>query len=193
MSDRVQIGVEVDREVWERYREWVDSKHGKTRGVLGDEVENALRKQIGEEITPGVARIESRLARIESEIGATAADGSGATVESDEHTHAPSRLDTDKKPAANAATEKKVAYLAECVRNSEVPNGSELAMVPRDTLVSVVKDEYGFRSDTAKRYVESLIDHFDLKDHPHNDKILVSEDRHTEILRQEADEQLEGR
>ena len=140
MSDRVQIGVEVDREVWERYREWVNDKHGKTRGVLGDEVENALRKQIGEEITPGVARIESRLARIENEIGAAAADGGVDTVQSEEHTHAPSRLDTSEKPPANAATEKKVAYLAECVRNSEVPKGGELKMVPRDNLVSVVKD-----------------------------------------------------
>ena len=86
-----------------------------------------------------------------------------------------------------------MAYLAGCVLDEEVPHERELDMIPRETLVSVVKDEYGFRADTAKRYVDSLIDYFDLKDHTNNDALLVTEDRRAEILRQEADEQLEDR
>lgn len=188
MSDRVQIGVEVDAEVWQRYREWVENKHGKTRGVLGDEVENALRQQIGEEITPGIARLEKRLARIETEVGATAADGGADTFEEGEHTHAPSRLDTTDKPPANSATEKKVAYLAECVLDEEVPHERELDMVPEEVLVETVKDEYGFRSDTAKRYVGELIDYFELVDHPCNDALLVSQSRHTQIIEEQREQ-----
>jgi len=188
MGERVQIGVEVDAEVWQRYREWVDSKHGKTRGVLGDEVENALRQQIGEEITPGIGRLEKRLARIENEIGAAATDGGAATDDDAAYTHAPSRLNIDEKPPANAATEKKVAYLAECILDQEVPETRSLTSIPRKSLTGVVKDEYGFRSDTAKRYVEQLVEHFDLREHPDNDMILVSQAKYDNLIEQRREQ-----
>jgi len=193
VSDRKRISPRVDADLWQEFRDSVEERKGQTRGVLGDELENAIRQYLGEHESPALARMDKRLNRIEQEIGAAPTDGGVDTVSGDEHTHAPSRLNPDEKPPANAATEKKVAYLAGCVLDEEVPHERELDMVPRDTLVSVVKDEYGFRADTAKRYVDSLIDYFDLKDHPNNDALLVSEDRHAEILRQEADEQLEDR
>jgi hypothetical protein len=188
MSDRKRISPRVDADLWQEFRDSVEERKGQTRGVLGDELENAIRQYLGKHQSPALTRMDKRLNRIEQEIGAAPTDGGVDTVSGDEHTHAPSRLNPDEKPAANAATEKKVAYLAGCVLDEEVPHERELDMIPRDTLVSVVKDEYGFRADTAKRYVDSLIDYFDLKDHPHNDTLLVSEDRHAEILRQEVDE-----
>jgi hypothetical protein len=196
MSDRVQVGARVDAALWEEFREQVESRHGQTRGSLGDELENAIRNYIhfgaDKSVPDQLAEMNTRLQRLEGEVGTAAADGGTDSLAADEHTHAPSRLDVTEKPAANAATDKKVAWLAEQV-------GSNPESIPRAKLRDIVKDEYGFRSDTAKRYVERLIDHFDLVDDPTADSgILVSQDRREEILEQrradleaEADAELE--
>jgi hypothetical protein len=55
--------------------------------------------------------------------------------------------------------------------------------IPRERLREVVKDEYGFRRDTARRYVTELVDAFDLREHPGEpDNILVSEAREQELI-----------
>jgi len=68
-------------------------------------------------------------------------------------------------------------------------------MVPRRMLRETVKDEYGFRRDTARRYVGELIDRFDLRDHPAPDAdTLVTEARFEELLadqRSDADDRME--
>jgi len=135
---------------------------------------------------------KDRFARIEDKLdrALALADGGTDTSCAGEHTHAPQST-VDEKPSANAATEKKVRYLAECVIESEVPNSRELKQVPRDTLREIVEDEYGFRSDTAKRYVAGLVDHFDLVDHPTADPLLVSEAERENILADRRDETAE--
>jgi len=202
MSDRVQIGPNIDRDLWERFRKDVQERKGQVRGVLGDELENALRQYLSEnnelDSDERLRRIENRLARMEDNQGLVPADG-GDPDSSDEHTHAPSRIDaaTDEKPAANTATEKKVAYLAEELLNREVPNSRELTSVPKKDIRELVKEEYGFRKDTAKRYVEAVAEHLSLRNHPTADGILVDDDRHAELIseqrdqhRQEAEEKL---
>lgn len=42
MSKPVKIGPRVDPDVYERFKQWVAEKHGKTRGVTGDELEKAM-------------------------------------------------------------------------------------------------------------------------------------------------------
>jgi hypothetical protein len=198
MSDRTQIGPTVDSHLWERFREDVRARHGQVRGVLGDELENAIREYLQDGPSPSEQEIIDRLARIERTVGTAGTDGGADTSNAGGHTHAPSRLDSPDKPAANAATDKKVAYLAECVLDEVVPSSRALEQVPRDTLVDVVKAEYGFRSDTARRYVDRLVEWFDLREHPSADGILVTEAQHADIIdrereqaRDDADEQLE--
>jgi type I site-specific restriction endonuclease len=62
--------------------------------------------------------------------------------------------------------------------------------LPRQRLVALVKDEYQFRSDTAKMYVERVIDHFDMVEHPvAGEEIMVTEERRDEINALRAEEE----
>jgi hypothetical protein len=183
VSDSVQPGTEVDAAVWDQFREEVKRRRGGTRGHLRTELENAIRGYIhGGDTTP--ADVDERLQRIEAAVGAAPTDGGTHTATQPEHTHTRSPTPTEK-PASNTATEKKVAWLAKCIRDN---HGADFLEIPRPALVETVKDEYGFRSDTAKRYVGHLIDHFDLVDHPQNDTILVTEGRREELIAQRREE-----
>ena len=182
VTDGVQPGTRVDEQLWEQFRNAVIERHGTWRGHGRDAVETALRLYIADENEVSAVQVNRRLGRIESELGITSADGGADTLGADPHTHAPSRLDVDERPSANAATDKKVAWLAEQV-------GSNPESIPRAKLREIVKDEYGFRRDTAKRYVERLIDHFDLVEHPTADAdVLVSTDRREELVEQRRQE-----
>jgi len=192
MSEEVQPGATVDRELWERFREEVKRRRGGVRGHLQTELENALRGYIhGGDATP--AEIDARLQRIEAAVGAAEADGgTDARSAADTHTREPS---VTEQPAPNAPTHKKVAYLAHRVREGRDIDPDDPAEFPREVLRDVVKSEYGFRRDTAKRYVEELIDHWDLRDHPESDvDLLVTETKYEELLadqRADADDRME--
>jgi len=199
MSDRTQIGPAVDADLWQRFRDDVESRKGQVRGVLGDELENAIREHLNDNPSPEQKEINARLTRIESKLGVTEADGGVDTSDAQSHTHAPSRVEsaTEEKPPANAASEKKVRYLAESLIEQEVPNSREIEQIPKATLREVVKDEYGFRSDTAQRYVDELRDWFNLVQHPNIEKLLVSTGERERLLaekreqlKQEAEEKL---
>ena len=182
VTDGVQPGTRVDEQLWQQFRNAVIERHGTWRGHGRDAVETALRLYIADENEVSAVQVNRRLGRIESELGITSADGGADTLGADPHTHAPSRLDVDERPSANAATDKKVAWLAEQV-------GSNPESIPRAKLREIVKDEYGFRRDTAKRYVERLIEHFDLVEHPTADAdVLVSTDRREELVEQRRQE-----
>lgn len=200
MSDRVQVGARVDAALWEEFRDRVENRHGQTRGSLGDELENAIRNYIhfgaDKSVPDQLAEMNARLQRLEAEAGTASADGGTDTLDADGHTHAPSRLAVDEKPSANAATDKKVAYLA---AQLEAEAGEDFEEIPREALLDTVKDAYGFRRDTAERYVERLVEHFDLVDHPEFDPLLVTEAKREDLLDQRraeieaaADAELEG-
>jgi len=192
MTDREKLGVRVDAEVLQQFREDVEERKGQKRGVLGDEVEKALKHYLAVnndlDLTDRLARIERGVRHLEQEAELTPADGGTDTSETPGHTHAPSRVDaaTEERPAANAATDKKVAYLAAEVKDREGGGGTP-RQVPRDHIVDIVKDEYGFRRDTAKRYVGQLIDYFGYVDHPTADGMLVLPDVREEMLADQRD------
>lgn len=182
MSETVQPGAEIDAALWKRFRQDVQARKGAVRGHLRTELENAIRQYLDGGEPQSFGTVDERLSRIEAAVGATSADGGTDTLTPAGHTHAP-----DTKPPANAPTEKKLAYLAKCVLDREVPNSRELASIPRTRLIEVVKDEYGFRADTAKRYVSQLADSFNLREHPQADDVLVTESRYTELVETEAE------
>jgi len=188
MSDREKVGVRVDANLWQQFRQNVEDRHGYTRGVLGKEVDAALRQYLNEGAHPELQRANAKLTRIENALGVADADGGTDTLGAQSHTHAPAAPTVTDKPAANTATDKKVEYLAHCVLEKEVQGEDELRSVPRSSLIEVVKEEYGFRSDTAKRYVERLVEYFDLLTHPHNSDLYVTEAEKRELLEQEVSE-----
>lgn len=57
-SDRVQVGARVRPSTWQRFREYVNEKHGKTHGVLGEEVDAALLAYVADD----------RLSRLEDQV-----------------------------------------------------------------------------------------------------------------------------
>jgi hypothetical protein len=192
MSDRTQIGPDVDADLWDRFREDVEERYGKIRGVLGKELDTALRQHLGEDTRPAERRIEQRLIRIEDALETSKPDG-GATVSEDidTHTHRADAGRIESKPDPKAPREDKTRYLAQCVVDHL---SDDFEQCPRCVLVNLVRDEYGFRRDTAEGYVSELIDWFDLVDHPQQDNfpndMLVTRERFEELLAQEADEEL---
>lgn len=187
VSDGVQPGTEVDEELWSRFREEVKRRKGGVRGHLRTELENALRGYIhGGDATP--AEIDARLQRIEAAVGAAGTDGGTDTFEASEHTHAPEPT-VAEKPPSNAPTEKKVQYLAHRLREDHTIYEDEAAELPKAMLRNVVKDVYGFRRDTAKRYVSELIDVFGLSNHPDPDvDLLVTEPKRQTILDEQREQ-----
>jgi hypothetical protein len=193
MSEDTQIGPSVDRELWQRFREDVRERHGRVRGVLGKELETAIRQHLSDDASPTERRLEQRLIRIEDALEVADTDG-GTTVSEGEDTHT-HRIDVDTKPDAKAARDRKVAYLAECILDEVFDTDTSesadaLESVPRSTLRDVIKAEYGFRRDTAAQYVADLRDHFDLVAHPNNDVILITRDKRADIVGKNASEQL---
>jgi len=186
-DEQVQPGGRVSKATYDRFREFVRRHHGSVRGNLGTELEKAMEDRMdasnnGDPIT----RIENDVATIKAmlagEDDGTEADGGevAPTPSEPEYTHTRG----DGKPAANAPTEKKLAYLITQI-------GDDCQMIPRKQLRERVKDEYGFRKDTAKRYVDRLVDHYDFVPHPDaKADVLVSQERRRELLEEEADEQL---
>jgi hypothetical protein len=190
MSDRTQIGPAVDAKLWQRFREDVKSRKGAVRGHLGGELENAIREYLRDDSSPTEQRIEKRIARIERAVGAAPTDGGTDTSEAAEHTH--TRIGTGfgptDKPPANTATEKKVAYLAQCIRSDVSIHPDEPGMVPRHVLVEHVTDEYDFREDTTERYVDRLIEEFGLQEPPTQqfDGELVTEPKYQNRIDERA-------
>jgi hypothetical protein len=182
MPENVQPGVKIDPSVWEAFREKVKERKGGIRGHLRNEVETALRLYIADDTEVSAIQVNQRLSRIESEMGIAESDGGIDTLEAVEHTHAPS---VDEKPSANAPTDKKVAYLTACVEDEATEDPDEL---PKKLLVETVKEEYAFRSDTAKRYVERLIDSLGLVTHPEIDGMLVSPEKKDTLVEERREE-----
>jgi hypothetical protein len=205
VSDQTQIGPSVDAELWEKFRESVRDRHGRVRGVLGKELETALRQHLSDDATPTERRLEQRLMRIEDELGVSSADG-GCPVSDAEHTHTETPApapDTDsgrvEKPDPKAPRDDKVRYLAQCVVDDHCDTADgDINTIPRKSLVKIVRDEYGFRKDTAVGYVDELIEHFDLVEKPGSGEsengltLYVSPSRRDEILREAAESRFDN-
>lgn len=183
VGDSVQPGTEIDAELWRRFREEVAERRGGVRGHIRTELEAAIRGYIdGTDATP--AQLNRRLQRIEAAVGVEATDGGTDTSEPAQCTHTPDQaLDApDSRPHPQSATKKKVAWLATCVNDAESGGSGKAKVIHTDTLQSVVKDEYSFTADTVDRYVDEVIAHLGLVQHPFNDVLFVTEGKRDELV-----------
>lgn len=195
MSDRTQIGPAVDSKLWERFRQDVKARKGSVRGNLGNELDKALREYLNDSPSPTERRIDERLARLEEAAGLTPADGGTLPEDVETHTRAgpdtpqsPAANTPDSKPSANASTDKKLAWLSEQLIQQEVPNTRDLQSVSKNAISDLVVDAYGFRSDTARRYVDMLQQEFGLVPHPNTDKVLLTEEKRDEMLQSQEED-----
>jgi hypothetical protein len=106
MSERKKIGVRVDPELWERFKNFVEDKHGTTRGTTGTELEKAIKQYLGgSKPADSIDRIEGDVAQnkvLLSEIHESLAESDGGTVapapspsSTDTHTHTEDAVDPD--------------------------------------------------------------------------------------------------
>jgi len=193
VTDTQQPGVEVDRELWEQFREEVKHRRGGVRGHLKTELEAALRDYIeGGDPTPD--QINARLQRIEDAVGVAGTDG-GADLRSGEphtQTETAERESPEKKPAAKAARSQKLSYLTDRVR--ETVGGAvdhEIAEIPEAKLAEVVREEYGFTDDTTAEYVADLRERLGLVEHPTADPLLCTPERREELVNENASDRLD--
>lgn len=167
MGDTTKIGVEIDARLWEEFRNDVENRRGRVRGVLGDEVETALRSHLyaaeDGDALDHMKRIEEKLdAAIDAE-----ADG-GTTLSTGES----ARARESGKPPANSPREKKVRYLVDCV--CDVYGVSrESGELIRDDVWRLVDREYSFEEATTEEYVGLVIEAFGAVSHPGHGNSLV--------------------
>jgi len=194
VSDRVQIGVEVDEDLWNELREDVRERKGKVRGVLGDEVENAIRHYLHNGPDRGTPQqlsdIEARLNRIEGAVGVEATDGGTDTSQPamDTHTRDPALDAPDERPHPRGDTKAKVRWLAAAVLDAEGAELDDLKMTHENTVRGVIEDEYDFGTDKTNEYIDKVTDHLGLVDHPLNDVLYVTETERENILEDQREE-----
>lgn len=193
MTDKKQLGLRVDPELFKEFKQTVEERRGRWQGAGGEEMEKAMRAYIHGEITAAggnsVEQMNARLSRIERAVGVEAADGGMHTSPPAQHTHTPTEA-PDEKPHAQAPKEKKIRWLAKRVREDVVPSGTEARMmsIAKTEVRELVKDEYSFRADTAKEYVGDLIEHFNLVSHPDNDVVYMTEQRREQLLEERREQ-----
>lgn len=190
MGNQVQPGAKVDEETYERFRQFVQDNHGKTRGSLGDELERAMKQRMEDANGPDrLARIENDLATLKAQLADAESDGGTAapTPETGRNTHARD----DAKPAANQPRAVKYEYLIGELfagKRPESPSGGELA--PKQ-IRKVVTDNYDVDDTIVDEWVtgiqKRLGSDFDAEPHPDHGKTLVWGNRLAEI-REATDE-----
>ena len=195
MSNRDKIGVRVDSRLWQQFREDVQQRHGMTRGVLGEELETAIRLYLGHDEAATHRRIEGKLdALLEAnDIDVDESINGGGDPPTPDSSDAETRARADRavpdeKPAANQARNDKIAWLAAQIRGAD---GTASDVQARDEIVELVKTEYGFRRETCKEYVEAIVEELGYVAHPHNDALLTTPQYRRKILENEAEAEAE--
>jgi len=166
MPDKVKVGVRIDKQTWEDFREYVKSNRQRTRGVLGEEVELALQDRMhGGERADALTRIEDDVATLKAVMVDSHTDGGATPAPSqDACTHA--HADTTK-PRPNSPRSEKVEWII-----SEYYNPDGGSTTP-EAIQSQVQEAFGFGERTAKEYVQLVIDELGAKRHPENNDLLV--------------------
>ena len=200
MSEKVQVGLRVDADLYERWKQAVTERCGRWKGAGGQELERMMREDIAavsgeyDEIDP--AALDDRLARIEAAVGVEATDGGTDPSQPREDTHTPSGGTDDvpaTKPDPKGPSEAKVAWLADRYRQEYGTDDGELTKILNVSggdgmLREIIDDEYAFNDDVAKRYVDKVIDYYDFVQHPEHDHKYVSQQRHDEIIEQKREQ-----
>jgi len=159
----------ISKDEYIKFKQFVQDVHGKTRGHLSTEIENALREYRQEDKAPdSITRIEDDIATIKAQLAADADGGSVATppTEPDTHAHAEDNDNTDKPPA-NSPRLEKLQWLIDEHYNRD--GGS----TKPSQIQTKVKEAYGFEDRTAEKFIQPFVNDLDAKRHPNNPSVIV--------------------
>ena len=169
-NNRTKIGPKVDERVYERFVNHVEEKHGMTRGVLGMEVENALRRYME---VPEDERVLSKVSRdldvIKDAVGAEADGGRVVADEADPagsdaaHTHTESvctndDIDTDEVPHKKASKADKADYIFDAV-TVDVDG----LVVNANVFRKKISDTWGFGDRATGDIIRQICDRYHAK------------------------------
>ena len=193
-KDKRQIGVKVDKDVWQRFRQDVMDRHGSVRGALGIELENALINYIqAEQANDQLTRIEDDVATVVSMLAEkekSDSDGGSDTPTGSEGESTRAR-DLDK-PRANQTRKDKLDYLlTKLLRDN--PCDRQSGELPKSDSTEIIQTEYDFSESTVEEYQSKLIDRLDGKEHPQHGVTVAWGERYNDIvddLRDKADEEM---
>jgi len=193
-KDKIQPTA-VDRQLYERFKNYVQDVHGHTRGHLKTEVENALRDYMQSDAG------EKQLTRIEDDVATAVnmlstikkeSDSDGGspdpTVSEDESTRA---RDLDK-PRANQPRKDKLDYLLTKLLQDN-PCDRQSGELPKSDFTEIIQTEYDFSEGTVNEYKSKLISRLDAKEHPRHGVTVAWGERYSDIvddLRDKADEEM---
>jgi hypothetical protein len=177
LPDRKQIGPRLDSVLWDEFVDWVEERHGSVRGVLGEELEIAIRQRMDtddrEVEAADIHRIDARLERIEQAVDVAQSDGGVDSRSGDPHTHTKC-ADPHEKPHAKAPRENKIRWLASRVYEEyDCDAGTPPRMLPKSEIVDLVVEKYSFGSEVCEEHVDGVIDYLGYIEHRELDNMLV--------------------
>jgi hypothetical protein len=195
VSDDTQQPTSIDAQEYARFREFVGDVHGKVRGNLSTEMENALREYRETYYgTDRIVRIEDDVAAIKAML----ADGDGGSTlpsrsdethtdtESDDRSGAGGDGVPDEPPHPRASRARKAEWLASTFDLGSHPKDAE---VPRVAFESKIDDEYAFGPEPTEQLIDAAANRLDLEPHPNKPETrLVGEDRAYAVADDDADE-----
>jgi len=193
MSQEETQPTPISTEEYQAFKEFVRDVHGKTRGHLGSEIENALR-EYRESYYGGdrLQRIENDLATIKATIADAESDGGTSTATLSEPDNARPR--DMSKPAANQPRAKKVEYLCQLYLNRVGCNNDGGKLV-QETVKRTVNDAYAFDDEIQQEYVDAVVSklkkQYDMEPHPVHGNFLVWGDD-LEEAKEEAEKMAQG-
>jgi len=199
MGKDVKQPTPIDEDEYERFKQFVEEVHGRTRGHLATELENALRHyREGYYGGNQLQRIEEDMAAIKTMMAEESADGCGTpvTASNDESAHA-RNTDTKTKPAPNQPRGEKIEWLVQDVidKNNITKNNGQIS---RGSCKRLVEDNYSFSDDCMSGYVDDvvgeIVNMFDAEQHPETSELFLWGEPLQEakkIAREKADEELD--
>lgn len=148
MSDRRKLNCRVDEDVISDFREFVHEAHGKVRGELGREVENALREYMDHD---RYARIEAEQQQMNDKLDAALA----ALADDGSHTHTAS--------ATPQTQTEKAEQIAALIREQNN------VVFPTDDVEDAIRQVAGASDRTLRDYKELLKRDGHCYAHPNSD------------------------
>jgi len=199
MGKDVKQPTPIDAEEYEQFKQFVKEVHGRTRGHLATELENALRQyREGYYGSNQLQRIEEDMAAIKTMMVDETADGEGTTLtpSNDESTHA-RNTEVKTKPAPNQPRGEKIDWLVqEVIDRNNITNDS--GQIAQTTCKKIVEDNYSFSDDCMSGYVDDvfgeIVNMFDAEQHPETSELFLWGEplqEAKEIAQEKADEELD--
>lgn len=182
----------IDRAEYEAFRAFVKETHGKVRGNLKRELENALREyRQPEDTTDQLTRIENDLATLKAQVADAESDGGTVATTTDTTPSDPetTRPRNSGKPAANQPRHEKVAYLVGrlCDVESTKRDSGETT---REAIREVIQTEYNFADGTAADYTDDILNALDAEENPIHGRTVAWGER-LEYLRQKVSDEID--